>query len=75
MTTPRSLRRALYYAFLTLLLPPAVELAPSRAKPAPGLGLALSRDLARDMGGDLTLDGATGRGASFRLVLPADTRL
>jgi len=39
--------------------------------PGVGLGLALSRGLARDMGGDLTLDAANGRGASFRLVLPA----
>jgi len=39
--------------------------------PGIGLGLALSRGLARDMGGDLTLDPATGKGASFRLVLPA----
>jgi signal transduction histidine kinase len=39
--------------------------------PGVGLGLALSRGLARDMGGDLTLDAASGRGASFRLVLPA----
>jgi signal transduction histidine kinase len=39
--------------------------------PGIGLGLALSRGLARDMGGDLTLDAATGRGASFRLVVPS----
>lgn len=39
--------------------------------PGVGLGLALSRGLARDMGGDLTLDAPSGRGASFRLVLPA----
>jgi signal transduction histidine kinase len=39
--------------------------------PGVGLGLALSRGLARDMGGDLTLDAPNGRGASFRLVLPA----
>jgi len=39
--------------------------------PGIGLGLALSRGLARDMGGGLTLDQACGRGASFRLVIPA----
>ena len=38
--------------------------------PGVGLGLALSRGLAREMGGDLTLDAPDGRGASFRLVLP-----
>ena len=39
--------------------------------PGVGLGLALSRGLARDMGGDLTLDAGSGRGASFRLTVPA----
>lgn len=39
--------------------------------PGVGLGLALSRGLARDMGGDLTLDAPNGPGAKFRLVLPA----
>jgi signal transduction histidine kinase len=41
--------------------------------PGVGLGLALSRGLARDMGGDLTLDAATGRGASFRLIVPSQS--
>jgi signal transduction histidine kinase len=36
-----------------------------------GLGLALSRRLARAMGGDLRLEPAGGRGAAFALSLPA----
>ena len=35
-----------------------------------GLGLALARGLARDLGGDLTLADAAGGGACFRRVLP-----
>jgi signal transduction histidine kinase len=42
----------------------------AHSAPGVGLGLALSRRLARDMGGDLRLGSTAGPGACFVLVLP-----
>lgn len=44
----------------------------AHSAPGVGLGLALSRRLAREMEGDLQLDGADGSGAAFVLLLPKE---
>lgn len=40
-----------------------------------GLGLAISRDIVRDFGGELVAENRTGGGACFLIVLPADNGL
>jgi C4-dicarboxylate-specific signal transduction histidine kinase len=42
----------------------------ANSAPGLGLGLALSRRLARSMGGDLRVDRAVADGAAFVLTLP-----
>ncbi|MBT4865549.1 MAG: HAMP domain-containing histidine kinase [Planctomycetaceae bacterium] len=44
------------------------------SKPGIGLGLALSRELARKQGGDLSIDGTVTDGACFVLSLPQATK-
>jgi signal transduction histidine kinase len=48
------------------------ESGPTRPKEGSGLGLTISRRLARLMGGDLTVRSDAGMGATFTLWLPAD---
>lgn len=47
-----------------------VDTALTRTQEGIGLGLAISRDLARGMEGDLTLESQVGQGSSFTLTLP-----
>jgi signal transduction histidine kinase len=49
-----------------------VESGHARSREGSGLGLTISRRLARLMGGDLTVRSTVGEGSSFTLWLPAD---
>lgn len=58
---------------LERIFEPFVQLAGSADAPRPkgiGLGLAISRDLARAMDGDLTVSSVVGKGSTFVLELP-----
>lgn len=61
---PGSLRKRLFRPFSR-----SAEEAAGK-KPGVGLGLALSREIARDLGGDLKWEATSGKGACFVLVLP-----
>jgi PAS domain S-box-containing protein len=47
-----------------------VDASTTRKSEGVGLGLAISRDLARQMGGDVTVKSRPGRGSKFTLSLP-----
>ncbi|MEP6551611.1 MAG: HAMP domain-containing sensor histidine kinase, partial [Gemmatimonadales bacterium] len=47
-----------------------VQSGPTRASDGVGLGLAISRDMARQMGGDVSAESETGKGSVFTLSLP-----
>ncbi|HEX5436625.1 MAG TPA: ATP-binding protein [Gemmatimonadaceae bacterium] len=57
---------------LDAIFEPFVQIGRSLTVPVAGagLGLAISRDLARAMRGDITVESIVGEGAAFRLVLP-----
>jgi signal transduction histidine kinase len=42
----------------------------ARSQEGVGLGLAISRDLAKGMGGNLVVESQVGRGSAFRVSLP-----
>jgi signal transduction histidine kinase len=62
---------------LDVIFEPFVQVGRGLSSPGEGagLGLAISRDLARGMGGDLTVESRVGRGSRFTLRLPAGERV
>jgi signal transduction histidine kinase len=58
---------------LSAIFEPFVQVARSAGAPSEGvgLGLAISRELSRSMGGDLVAESVIGKGSTFTLTLPA----
>jgi signal transduction histidine kinase len=63
MGIPRSKYEAIFEPFVQ------VHVGPTRPAEGAGLGLAISRDLARGMGGDLRVRSGEGKGSTFTLTL------
>ena len=55
---------------LERIFEPFVQLGRTPGATGAGLGLAISRELARAMGGDLTAESPPGAGATFRMTIP-----
>lgn len=71
--TVRDTGRGIEEDELESIFEPFVQSRNSVSQGGIGLGLAISRRLARMMGGDLTVTSAPGTGAAFSLLLPAPT--
>jgi signal transduction histidine kinase len=57
---------------LAKIFEPFVQVgAPTSSEEGVGLGLWISQDLARAMGGELRVESVLGQGSAFTLVLPA----
>ena len=57
-------------ASLQRIFRPYEQLALGRAKKGNGLGLSISRDLARQLGGKISVESIPGRGSTFTLTVP-----
>ncbi|HUP64599.1 MAG TPA: PAS domain-containing sensor histidine kinase [Thermoanaerobaculia bacterium] len=57
--------------YLDRIFEPFTQVETTQANQGVGLGLAISRELARAMGGDLTVESLLGKGSTFTIELPA----